>query len=71
MLSCVSAQVQQAVEWVTQAVRIPVFAKLTPNVTDITVIAKAALRGGAAGVTAINTVRYAPHACPSAPAARG
>ena len=32
------------------------FAKLTPNVTDIVVIAQAARRGGADGVTATNTV---------------
>jgi len=37
-------------------VRIPVFAKLTPNVTDIRVIAAAAHTGGASGVTAINTI---------------
>lgn len=35
---------------------IPVFAKLTPNVTNIVVIAEAARRGGADGVTATNTV---------------
>lgn len=35
---------------------IPVFAKLTPNVTDIAMIAQAAKRGGADGVTATNTV---------------
>lgn len=35
---------------------IPFFAKLTPNVTDITEIARAAKEGGADGVTAINTV---------------
>jgi dihydropyrimidine dehydrogenase (NADP+) len=35
---------------------IPVFAKLTPNVTNIVVIAEAAKRGGADGVTATNTV---------------
>jgi len=34
----------------------PVFTKLTPNVTDITQIALAAHKGGADGVTAINTV---------------
>ena len=32
------------------------FAKLTPNVTEIVVIAEAARRGGADGVTATNTV---------------
>eukprot|EP00471_Norrisiella_sphaerica_P012853 CAMPEP_0184502946 /NCGR_PEP_ID=MMETSP0113_2-20130426/51579_1 /TAXON_ID=91329 /ORGANISM="Norrisiella sphaerica, Strain BC52" /LENGTH=979 /DNA_ID=CAMNT_0026892321 /DNA_START=73 /DNA_END=3009 /DNA_ORIENTATION=- len=35
---------------------IPVFAKLTPNITDIVDIAKRAKIGGADGVTAINTV---------------
>lgn len=35
---------------------IPVFAKLTPNVTNIVDIAQAAHRGGADGVTATNTV---------------
>ena len=34
----------------------PVFAKLSPNVTDITVIARAAEQGGADGITAINTL---------------
>ena len=34
----------------------PVFAKLTPNVSDIAIIAKAAQEGGADGVTVINTV---------------
>ncbi|PRP78231.1 hypothetical protein PROFUN_13841, partial [Planoprotostelium fungivorum] len=43
-------------EWVSQAVKIPVFVKLTPNVTDITEIAKSAHKGGATGVTAINTI---------------
>lgn len=34
----------------------PLIVKLSPNVTDITVIAKAAQAGGADGLTAINTV---------------
>ncbi|XP_041359086.1 dihydropyrimidine dehydrogenase [NADP(+)]-like [Gigantopelta aegis] len=42
--------------WVRAAVKIPFFAKLTPNVTDITLIAKAAYEGKADGVTATNTV---------------
>ncbi len=36
--------------------RIPVFAKLTPNVGDIGAIARRAVEAGAAGITAINTV---------------
>eukprot|EP00117_Sycon_ciliatum_P019725 scpid33381/ scgid17788/ Dihydropyrimidine dehydrogenase [NADP(+)]; Dihydrothymine dehydrogenase; Dihydrouracil dehydrogenase len=42
--------------WVRAAVKIPFFAKLTPNVTDIVIIARAAHDGGADGVTATNTV---------------
>lgn len=42
--------------WVRGAVKIPVFIKLTPNITDIVCIAKAAHEGGASGVSAINTV---------------
>ena len=46
-------------EVITQVVRlldVPVFAKLTPDVSDITVIARAAAEGGAAGVSLINTL---------------
>lgn len=42
--------------WVREASPIPFFAKLTPNVTDIVAIARAAHEGGADGVTAVNTV---------------
>ncbi|XP_067892960.1 dihydropyrimidine dehydrogenase [NADP(+)]-like isoform X1 [Heterodontus francisci] len=48
--------VRNICRWVRQAVRIPFFAKLTPNVTDIVNIAMAAQEGGADGVTATNTV---------------
>ena len=40
---------------VKKAVKKPVFVKLTPNVTDITAIAKAAAEGGADGLALINT----------------
>lgn len=43
-------------KWVRAASTIPFFAKLTPNVTDIAIIAQAAREGGADGVTATNTV---------------
>jgi len=43
-------------KWVREVTKIPFFAKLTPNVTDILEIAKAAKEGGADGVTATNTV---------------
>ncbi|KAL4635100.1 dihydropyrimidine dehydrogenase NADP(+) [Arapaima gigas] len=48
--------VRNICRWVRQAVKIPFFAKLTPNVTEIVVIAMAAHEGGADGVTATNTV---------------
>lgn len=47
---------EQAVAAVKRVATVPVFAKLSPNVTDITVIAKAAAAGGADGLTAINTL---------------
>ncbi|XP_026487156.2 dihydropyrimidine dehydrogenase [NADP(+)] [Vanessa tameamea] len=43
-------------QWVRKAIKIPFFVKLTPNITDIVGIAKAAYEGGASGVSAINTV---------------
>ncbi|KAK1879285.1 Dihydropyrimidine dehydrogenase [NADP(+)] [Dissostichus eleginoides] len=48
--------VRNICHWVRAAVTIPFFAKLTPNVTNIVDIAKAAHEGGADGVTATNTV---------------
>ncbi|XP_038601220.1 dihydropyrimidine dehydrogenase [NADP(+)] [Tachyglossus aculeatus] len=48
--------VRNICRWIRQAVQIPFFAKLTPNVTDIVSIATAAYEGGADGVTATNTV---------------
>uniref|UniRef100_A0A5F8HDF9 Dihydropyrimidine dehydrogenase [NADP(+)] n=1 Tax=Monodelphis domestica TaxID=13616 RepID=A0A5F8HDF9_MONDO len=48
--------VRNICRWIRQAVRIPFFAKLTPNITDIVSIARAAQEGGADGVTATNTV---------------
>jgi len=48
--------VEDITRWVKNAVKIPVFTKLTPNITDVRTIAKAAQKGGADGVTAINTV---------------
>jgi dihydropyrimidine dehydrogenase (NAD+) subunit PreA len=42
--------------WVKEKSRTPVLVKLSPNVTDIRVIASAARRGGADGLSAINTI---------------
>lgn len=47
--------VEEITSWVKAKSSIPVFTKLTPNITDIRSIAKAAQKGGADGVTAINT----------------
>lgn len=43
-------------EWVMSAAKIPVWAKLTPNVTSIADGAEAALSAGCQGVAAINTI---------------
>ena len=49
--------VKEICQWTAAAAGgVPVFAKLTPNVTEIVHIARAAKEGGAAGVTATNTV---------------
>ncbi|KAM7427835.1 hypothetical protein ABFA07_021099 [Porites harrisoni] len=48
--------VRNICRWVRAAIKIPFFAKLTPNVTDIVDIARAAKEGNADGVTATNTV---------------
>lgn len=42
--------------WVNAAARVPVWAKLTPNITDITVPGRAALDAGCEGIAAINTI---------------
>jgi dihydropyrimidine dehydrogenase (NAD+) subunit PreA len=44
------------VEWVKEVSTIPVIVKLTPNVTDITYIARAAVKGGADALSLINTI---------------
>ncbi len=48
--------VRDVVSWVKDVAYVPVLAKLTPNVTDISAIARAAEEGGADGISAINTV---------------
>lgn len=49
--------VERIVRAVVAAVRIPVIAKITPNTADPAGLAVAAERGGAAAVSAINTLR--------------
>ncbi len=48
--------VEKVVGWVKGVSKIPVWAKMTPNITDITIPARAAVRGGADGISAINTI---------------
>jgi dihydroorotate dehydrogenase subfamily 1 len=43
--------------WVAAATKKPVWAKMTPNITRIEDPSRAALRGGAQGVSLINTIR--------------
>ena len=48
--------VQEVTGWCVEATNKPVWAKMTPNITDIRTQARAAVAGGAAGVAAINTI---------------
>ncbi len=72
-------QVPELVERFTKAARrgtkIPIMAKLTPNVESVSPAAEAALRGGADGIAAINTIKSIigvnMHTYVSAPAVHG
>lgn len=48
--------VEQVTRWCKQYCSLPVIVKLTPNITDIRVPARAAKRGGADAVSLINTI---------------
>jgi dihydropyrimidine dehydrogenase (NADP+) len=48
--------VKEVTAWVKEASTIPVWAKMTPNITDICVPGRAAIEGGADGLSAINTI---------------
>ena len=45
------------VAWVKEVAKVPVLAKLTPNISDITEPAAAAAEGGADGIALINTIQ--------------
>lgn len=47
---------RQVCAWVREVASVPFWAKLTPNVTQITEPGRAALEGGADGLSAINTI---------------
>ncbi len=71
-------QIPELVEKFTKAAKrsttIPVLAKLTPNVANMSPAAEAALRGGADGIAAINTIKsivgVSPYTFVSAPAVK-
>ncbi|KAF5066197.1 NAD-dependent dihydropyrimidine dehydrogenase subunit PreA [anaerobic digester metagenome] len=42
---------------VSETTKIPFIAKMTPNITDMTIPALAAMEGGAKGISAINTIK--------------
>ena len=52
----VPEMVEKVTRWVKDVVDIPVFTKLTPNITNILWSAEAAMKGGADAVALINTV---------------
>lgn len=56
VFACREEATGAAVAGVTRVLDVPVFAKLTPDVTDIAAIARAAADAGATGVSAINTL---------------
>jgi dihydroorotate dehydrogenase (NAD+) catalytic subunit len=56
-IGCNSCLVEEITSSVCDVIDVPVWVKLTPNVTNIVDIGKAAERGGADAVVAINTVR--------------
>jgi dihydroorotate dehydrogenase subfamily 1 len=47
---------EEVTKWVTDVAKIPVWAKMTPNITNIKEPSLAAARGGAVGISAINTI---------------
>ncbi|MFC7063475.1 NAD-dependent dihydropyrimidine dehydrogenase subunit PreA [Halobacillus seohaensis] len=59
-MGAASGQVPELVEkqtmWAKEAAETPVIVKLTPNITDITFTAEAAVQGGADAVSMINTI---------------
>jgi dihydroorotate dehydrogenase (NAD+) catalytic subunit len=51
------ALLEEVVKAVSGSVDVPVLAKLTPNTSDVIGLARAAERGGASGLVAINTLK--------------
>jgi dihydropyrimidine dehydrogenase (NAD+) subunit PreA len=51
------AVLMRLVEWVMEVAQVPVIVKLTPNISDITEPARAAVKGGADAISLINTIQ--------------
>jgi dihydropyrimidine dehydrogenase (NADP+) len=47
---------EEVTRWVTEVATVPVWAKMTPNITNIKEPSVAAVKGGAVGISAINTI---------------
>ncbi|CAN5553826.1 MAG: dihydroorotate dehydrogenase [Actinomycetota bacterium] len=56
VFACRQDATRKAIQQVTSVADVPVFAKLSPDVTDIVTIAMAAVAGGATGVSLVNTL---------------
>ena len=56
VFACGVDSTREAISQVTRVSSVPVFAKLTPDVTDIAEIAESAVTAGATGVSMINTL---------------
>ena len=52
----VPALVEKQTMWAKEVATTPVIVKLTPNITDVTVTAEAAVQGGADAISLINTI---------------
>lgn len=50
------ALLEEVCGWINEKATVPVWAKMTPNVTDIAEPARVALRSGSEGIAAINTI---------------
>ena len=48
--------VEEVTRWVADTTTLPIWAKMTPNIGNIRLPARAAMAGGASGVAAINTI---------------
>lgn len=48
--------VEMQTYWCKEVARTPVIVKLTPNITDVTVVARHAVKGGADAISLINTI---------------